>query len=73
MIRSSRTDVAALKREGNAAFKEGKYEHAAACYTAAIDNWMKPEERAVLYVNRAAARLKQPSDEKAAQLSLIHI
>ena len=62
MVRASLVDVPALKKEGNQAFKDGKWEDAAACYTAAIDNWMKPEERAVLYVNRAAARLKQAGD-----------
>jgi colicin import membrane protein len=67
MLRSSLVDVPALKKEGNEAFKKGKWEDAAACYTAAIDNWMTPQERAVLYVNRAAARLKQPGNVKSGQ------
>ena len=61
-MRGSRVDGwPALKKEGNEAFKKGKWEEAVGCYTAAIaaDSWMKPEQRAVLYVNRAAVRLKQ--------------
>ena len=53
------TDPAALKKEGNDHFKRGSYEAAAKCYTTAIDLWMEPKDRAVLYVNRSAARLKQ--------------
>ena len=61
------TDVAALKKEGNAAFKRCDYEEAAACCTAAIDNWMSEAYRAVLYVNRATTRLKQSGDARATQ------
>jgi len=57
--RANPVDPAALKKEGNDHFKRGSYEAAAKCYTTAIDLWMEPKDRAVLYVNRAAARLKQ--------------
>jgi len=53
------TDPLALKKEGNDHFKRGAWEAAAKCYTAAIDLWMEPKDRAVLYANRSAARLKQ--------------
>ena len=56
--RSTPSDAAALKQEGNGYFKKGQYEEAAVCYTAAIDLWMDPADRATLYSNRAAARLK---------------
>ena len=54
----SRADVGALKKAGNAAFARGAYAEAVEEYTAAIDLWMDEHERAVLYTNRAAARLK---------------
>ena len=57
--RAMATDAAALKKEGNGHFTKGNPEAAARCYTAAIDLWMENKDRAVLYVNRAAARLKQ--------------
>jgi tetratricopeptide (TPR) repeat protein len=53
------SDPLALKKEGNEHFKRGSLESAAKCYTTAIDLWMEPKERAVLYVNRSAARIKQ--------------
>ena len=53
------SDPLALKKEGNEHFKRGSFESAAKCYTTAIDLWMEPKERAVLYVNRSAARMKQ--------------
>ena len=56
--RSAPSDAAALKQEGNGYFKKGQFEEAAICYTAAIDLWMDPADRATLYGNRAAARLK---------------
>lgn len=57
--RANPVDPAALKKEGNDHFKRGNHEAAAKCYTMAIDLWMEPKDRAVLYVNRATARLKQ--------------
>ena len=53
------SDPLALKKEGNEHFKRGSFESAAKCYTTAIDLWMEPKDRAVLYVNRSAARMKQ--------------
>ena len=54
----SLADASKLKKEGNAAFGKGKYAEAVEKYTAAIDLWMEPHDRAVLYSNRSAARLK---------------
>ena len=42
--------------------KRGAYKAAVEAYTAAIDLWMENEDRAVLYSNRAAARLKMPGE-----------
>ena len=53
------SDPLALKKEGNEHFKRGSFESAAKCYTTAIDLWLEPKDRAVLYVNRSAARMKQ--------------
>ena len=61
--RANPVDPAALKKEGNDHFKRGNFEAAAKCYTTAIDLWMDDQDRAVLYVNRAAARLKQAPGE----------
>ena len=54
----SLADAPKLKKEGNAAFGKGKYAEAVEKYTQAIDLWMEPHDRAVLYSNRSAARLK---------------
>ena len=54
----NRADAAALKRSGNALFGKGRYAEAVSEYTAAIDLWMEPHDRAVLYANRSAARIK---------------
>ena len=51
-------DAAKLKKEGNAAFGKAKYAEAVEKYTQAIDLWMDTHDRAVLYSNRSAARLK---------------
>ena len=59
---ANRADAAALKKEGNDAMKRGAYKAAVEAYTAAIDLWMENEDRAVLYSNRAAARLKMPGE-----------
>mmetsp|Transcript_20289 Transcript_20289/g.33643 ORF Transcript_20289/g.33643 Transcript_20289/m.33643 type:complete len:238 (+) Transcript_20289:214-927(+) len=58
-------DPQALKKEGNEHFRKGHFEAAATCYTRAIDLWMEPKDRAVLYVNRAATKLKQALYESA--------
>jgi len=42
------------KAEGNDHFSNGRYEEAAACYTKALELTSNPEERSVLYSNRAA-------------------
>ena len=62
----NRTDPVALKKAGNALFGKGKYADAVAEYTAAIDLWMEPADRAVLYCNRSAARLKLPGEKQKA-------
>ena len=59
---ANRADAAALKKEGNDAMKRGAYKAAVEAYTAAIDLWMENSDRAVLYSNRAAARLKMPGE-----------
>ena len=62
----SRADPVALKKAGNAAFGKGKYAEAVEHYTAAIDLWMEPADRAVLYSNRSAAKLKLPGERQKA-------
>ena len=52
------SDPLALKKEKTNT-KRGSFESAAKCYTTAIDLWLEPKDRAVLYVNRSAARMKQ--------------
>ena len=59
---ANRADAAALKKEGNDAMKRGAYKAAVEAYTAAIDLWMENSDRAILYSNRAAARLKMPGE-----------
>ena len=61
-----RTDPVALKKEGNAAFARGAFAAAVASYTAAIDLWMGEHDRAVLYANRSAARLKIAGEKQKA-------
>ena len=58
---ANRADAAALKKEGNDAMKRGAYKAAVEAYTAAIDLWMENSD-AILYPNRAAARLKMPGE-----------
>ena len=58
-------DVASLRAAGNKAFQSGKHAEAIAKYTQAIDLWMDPSDRAALYTNRAAARLKLSENDKA--------
>ena len=62
----NRADPVALKMAANALFGKGKYADAVAEYTAAIDLWMEPSERAVLYCNRSAARLKLAGEKQKA-------
>jgi len=62
----NRTDPTALKKAGNKAFGLGRFAEAVEHYTAAIDLWMAPEDRAVLYCNRSAARLKLPGEKPKA-------
>ena len=59
-------DAPKLKKEGNALFGKGKYSEAVEKYTQAIDLWMEPHDRAVLYSNRSAARLKLPGERQKA-------
>lgn len=66
MPAANRADAAALKKEGNTHFGKGRYAEAVESYTAAIDLWMQPEERAVLYSNRSAARLKVAGEKQKA-------
>ncbi len=63
---ASRSDPVALKKEGNAAFSRGAYAAAVSSYTAAIDLWMEPRDRAILYANRSAARLKIAGEKQKA-------
>lgn len=63
---ASRSDPQALKKEGNAAYSRGAWANAVASYTAAIDLWMEPADRAVLYTNRSAARLKMAGEKQKA-------
>ena len=58
-------DVSALRLSGNKAFQSGRFADAVEQYTRAIDLWMEPSDRAALYTNRAAARLKLGENEKA--------
>lgn len=62
----SLADAPKLKKEGNALFGKGKYAEAVAKYTAAIDLWMDESDRAVLYSNRSAARLKLAGEKPRA-------
>ena len=62
---SATTDTAQLKKQGNDAFKAGRNAEAIDRYTRAIDLWVEPAERAVLYTNRSAARLKLGEAAKA--------
>lgn len=62
---ANRADAAALKKEGNAAFSKGAYQAAIESYTAAIDLWMEDADRATLYSNRAAARMKLDAPDRA--------
>ena len=59
-------DAAALKKKGNDFFGRGKYADAVEAYTAAIDLWMETHDRAVLYSNRSAARLKIAGEKQKA-------
>ena len=59
-------DAAALKKKGNDLFGRGKYSDAVEAYTAAIDLWMETHDRAVLYSNRSAARLKIAGEKQKA-------
>ena len=59
-------DAAALKKKGNDLFGRGKYADAVEAYTAAIDLWMETHDRAVLYSNRSAARLKIAGEKQKA-------
>lgn len=61
------SDAKALKKEGNAAFSRGAYAAAVTSYTAAIDLWMEPNDRAILYTNRSAARLKLAGEKQKAR------
>lgn len=63
--------AADLKSEGNAHFKDGKYDLAAACYTQALKLFSQDEkdkeklkERGVILKNRAACYLKLVSTGK---------
>ena len=58
-------DADALKAQGNAHFRRGQYGAAVSSYSAAIDLWMEPSDRAVLYTNRSAARLKLGEAQRA--------
>ena len=62
----NRADPVALKKAGNASFGKGEYAEAVEHYTAAIDLWMEPADRAVLYSNRCAAKLKLPGERQKA-------
>jgi tetratricopeptide (TPR) repeat protein len=66
----NRTDPVALKKAGNTAFGKGRYTDALELYTAAIDLWMEPADRAVLYSNRSAARMKLPGGPAERQKAL---
>ncbi|XP_043938220.1 tetratricopeptide repeat protein 1 [Protopterus annectens] len=56
-----------LKKEGNDRFKETAYTEAETCYTEAlrICPYCFQKERAILYSNRGAARMKQSREEEA--------
>lgn len=59
-------DPQSLKEEGNGYFKNGQYKDALRCYTKALEAGpMKDADKAVIYKNRAACRLKL-SDNQAA-------
>ena len=58
-------DVGALKKEGNRLFQARQWRPAIDKYTSAIDLWMEPADRAVLYTNRAACRLKLGEGHRA--------
>ena len=70
MIRAAKAmnlaDAAGLKKKGNELFGRGKYAEAVEAYTQAIDLWMEPKDRAVLYSNRSAARLKIAGEKQKA-------
>ena len=52
-------DPQSLKEEGNGHFKNGQYKDALRCYTQALEAGnMKDADKAVIYKNRAACRLK---------------
>ena len=52
-------DPQSLKEEGNGFFKTGNYKEALRCYTEALSaGTIKDSEKAVIYKNRAAVRLK---------------
>ena len=52
-------DPQSLKEEGNGYFKGGQYKEALRCYTKALEGGsMKDADKAVIYKNRAACRLK---------------
>ena len=62
----NRADPSALKKAGNQAFGAKRFAEAVEHYTAAIDLWMEPVDRAILYSNRSAARLKLPGEKQKA-------
>ncbi|XP_076457084.1 protein unc-45 homolog B-like isoform X2 [Babylonia areolata] len=52
-------DPQSLKEEGNGHFKSGQYKEACRCYSQALEvGGMKDAEKAIIFKNRAACRLK---------------
>ncbi|KAK3603020.1 hypothetical protein CHS0354_037767 [Potamilus streckersoni] len=62
-----RTKAQALKDEGNALFKSGSYKSAIRCYTQAlcICPMKFVKDRAIMYSNRAACKLRRDNKEEA--------
>nr|KAG5698914.1 hypothetical protein BaRGS_006808 [Batillaria attramentaria] len=59
-------DPQSLKEKGNEHFKNGQYTEALECYTQALDlGQLKDTDKAVIYKNRAACRLKLDNHESA--------